>query len=86
MRIDAEKGIVAEFHRLHVSVAQQIERAARFVNAHDVEIHGLAITIDAGGLQTCGAELLSHVVGGFLEAAAAGVAAFEAVVGEKLNV
>ncbi len=86
VRIHAEHGIVAEFHRLHFSIEEQIERTASLVNPDNVKIHGLPVTIDAGGLQTCGAELLSHVVGGFFEAAAAGGAAFEPVVRNKLNV
>ena len=86
VRTDAENGIVTQLYRLHFAVAQQIERAARFVNPHHLEIHGLPVTIDARGLQTRGTKLLGHVVGGFLETAAAGVPALEAVVGKKPHV
>ena len=71
---------------MRFSIAQQIERAAAFVDPYNLEVHGLQIAIDAGGLQTCGTKLLGHVAGGLLKAAAAGVSAFKTVIGQKLNV
>jgi hypothetical protein len=74
--VDAEHGIVAEFHGLPLSAAEQIERMASFVNSYNMKIHGLPVTLGASRLQTHGTELLSHVVGGFFVATAADVATF----------
>src|SRR5580700_1860572 len=86
MRTYSEHGILAEFQRLRLSIAKQVERAASFVDLYHLEVHGLPITVNTRGLQTCVAELLGHVGGCFFETAAAGGAAFEAVVGKKLDV
>jgi hypothetical protein len=48
--INGEHRLVAELKRLRFALAQQIERAVSFVNLHHMEIHRLAITIDAGRL------------------------------------
>ncbi len=50
VRTYSERGIVTQLHRLRLATAQQIERAARFVNLHYLEVHRLPITIDSGGL------------------------------------
>ena len=50
MRTYAQRGIVPQFDRFRFAVAQQIERAARFVNLHHLKVHRLAITVDTGGL------------------------------------
>jgi hypothetical protein len=85
VRVDAENGIVTQLYRLNFAVAHQIERAASFVNPHNVEIHGLPVALNARGLETHGTKLRGHVVGGFLETPAAGVPAFQAVVRKKLQ-
>ena len=86
VRVDVESRVVAQFYGFCFSVAEQLQRAARLINAYDIKVHGLAVAIDAGRLQSCGAKLCGHVISGFLETGAASVPAFEGVVGEKLHV
>src|SRR5271168_5653395 len=43
VRIHSQDSVVAELQRLRFSVAQQLERAMRFVDMHHVEINGLTV-------------------------------------------
>ena len=87
VRCDAEHGIIAEFHRLAL-VRRAANRGTQRVSSIRTTSRPmrLAKTVNCRGLQTRRAELLDHVIGGFFKPGAAGIAAFELVVGEELHV
>jgi hypothetical protein len=69
-----------------LAVGNQCERGLGFIDFVLVEADGLVETIGSGGLEAGFLELLDDIGLGFAKTFAAGVATFERIVGEKLDV
>src|SRR5207302_913153 len=82
----ADKGISGEGERLGFTVQDEGERGFGFVHLKLSETQGLVEAVAPGGFETGLVELFDGVGLRFFEALAAGVAAFERIVGEKLDV
>lgn len=86
VRAEVEIGLLAEFDGLGLTVTEEGEAGVGFVDLAGSELDGLHVALGSGGGEAEAFELLGDVGGGLAVAFAAGVAAFEFVVGEELNV
>ena len=82
----AEEGVVGKGERLGIAAGGQGERGFFFVQFGLFESDSLVEAIDAGGLEAGFFELVDGVGLGFFQAFAAGVAAFQGIIGEKFYV
>lgn len=82
----AEIGLFTEFNGERLALANEGEAGVGFVDLAGLELHGLRVALGAGGGEAEAFELFGDVGGGLAVALATGVAAFEFVVGEELDV
>ena len=83
---EVEVSLFAEFNGEGLTIADDGEAGVGFVDLAGLELDGLHVALGSGSGEAEAFELFGDVGGGLAMAFAAGVAAFEFIVGEELNV